>query len=116
METSDNNQIEIEGDVQINALGVIRVSMTLENTPIAWLVEPQDDCYFIALPDMNTKVKISDKISCKVEGTSLLRDRYSFKEETLELMKELIDEAWVPPRIAKAKVIQLVKEYNESGW
>ena len=116
---------EIKGSVEINSLGKIRVTMRtcIEGTglstmkqPITWEIEATPDFYYISLKDMETKVKVSDVVEARVEAATILRENYDITENTIELIKELIGEAWLPPRLVKDKVEQLVAEHEENEW
>jgi len=94
---------EIFQNVETKERRVI-VNMVLQDHEIQWLVIPTEDHYVIQLKD-TTWVEITDIIEAKVELSSLIRENFDdITEHSIGLFKEMLESAWVAPRIAQVQM------------
>ena len=102
---------EISGDVSLTEQGLILIGMELGHQTLRWGIRVTDNGYLLS--HKNETVEVTDIISAKVECATIIRKLYDYPEHAIDCVKQLIEEAWIPPRIAKHKIEEMVMRYEE---
>ena len=96
---------EISGEAAISRDGELKITMNIHNSvKCIWFIHTDSDGMDVYLDDITEekRARITDIISAKVEGATLLRENYAITETAIENFKALIDNAWGAPRVLHA--------------
>ena len=109
-----NEQTEICGHVWLRERGYIELMANLEDEDVTVILKPSATMYTMICPSTDVEIELHDVVEAKVEIACYLREHYSFKESTIECVKELVEDRWVPPMLAMLFMIAQL-EMNKHG-